>query len=298
MARALTLVAIIGIGLLIKRIGWVTTAHFPIFSNLVLWITLPGALLTAFSEQTFDPSLLLLTGLAILFNAAQQVLGYLMAARHGRQAQAFAVLNSGSYNIGVFTTPYLAGIIGPHAMLYTTMFDIGGAVSTTGLGVGWATALAQPVSRDRFGRIVRGLANPVLITYAVLLGLMVTGARLPELVAGFAATVGAANPFLAMLMIGIGLEIRLPRRKLWLGMRFLAVRLVFALLVAVGVWWWLPMPQEVRVIIATLAFSPMASMLPAFSSRLGLDAELSAFMTSATILVGIVAMPAVLLLLG
>ncbi|MEA4945885.1 MAG: AEC family transporter [Propionicimonas sp.] len=296
LVKALTLVAIIGIGLLAKRAGWLSAAHFPIFSRLVLWVTLPAALLTAFNQYTFHPALLLLTVLAFAVNTGQQLIGYLLARGRGRPERAFAVLHSGSYNIGAFATPYVAGMIGPQAMLYTTMFDLGVAFGSAGLGYGWAATLVQPAEPGRLRRILLALRNPVLVTYAVLLILMLVGARLPDPVIVFTSTIGAANPFLAMLMIGVGLELRLPRRKLRLALRFLAVRYLIAILVAVATWFWLPLAADVRSIVCALWFAPLASMIPGFAERLGLDVEASTFMTSVSMAVGIVVIPLVLLL--
>ena len=152
--RALALVAIVGIGLGIKRLGWVTKDQFGLFARLVLGITLPCALFTAFNDYHLEYALLGLTVLALVINVGQQAIGYLLASRRGRREQAFAVLNSGSYNIGAFATPYLAGFMGPHAMVYSTLFDFGTAFSAAGVGYGWGMALAGepgsfPLARHR-----------------------------------------------------------------------------------------------------------------------------------------------------
>lgn len=296
LVKALSLVAIIGIALLAKRLGWVTTAHFPIFSRLVLTVTLPAALITAFSEYAFHPALLLLTAAALLVNTLQQVIGYLLNLRSGRRAQSFAVLNSGGYNIGAFATPYVAGMVGHQAMLYTTMFDIGVAFGTAGLGYGWAATLVHPAEEGRLRKVLIALRNPVLITYAVLLALLLLHVKLPAEVMTFTSAIGAANPFMAMLMIGVGLELRLPRHTLKLALRFLAIRYAIAAVVAVATWYLMPAPADVRAIVCALWFAPMASMVPGFTERLGLDVEASSFMTSVSVLVGVVAIPFLLLL--
>lgn len=299
LVRALAMVAIIALAVGLKKVGLLHVTDFRVLSTLVLWVTLPAALLTAFNGFALDPTLLVLTGLAVVFNTLQQGIGFLLARRQGRPAQAFAVLNSGSYNIGAFSTPYLAGIIGPHAMIFSTMFDIGGAFSTAGSGYAWGTALVEPPRRGRMRRVVQAVfRSPVFLTYLLLVAMMVGQVRLPDPVFTLTSTVGAANPYLAMTMIGVGLELRLPASAVRRAVRLLAVRYAFALLATVAVWLWLPMAAEIRTIVCMLMFAPMASMLTALTGRLGLDVELSAFMTSVTIVIGIVAMPAVLLLLN
>ena len=157
-ARALSLVAIVGIGLGIKRLGWVTKDHFALFAKLVLGITLPCALLTSFNDYHLDRALLGLAALGLLVNVAQQGIGYLLAARRGRRDQAFTVLNSGTYNIGAFATPYLSGFMGPQAMIYSSLFDIGNAVGSAGVGYGWGMALAGEPGAHRWRDTGRALA--------------------------------------------------------------------------------------------------------------------------------------------
>jgi predicted permease len=97
-------------------------------------------------------------------------------------------------------------------------------------------------------------------------------------------------------MIGIALELRLPRTQLALAVRFLVVRYGFAVLAAAATWLLLPLPEDLRRVACLLLFAPMANMQLAFTARAGLDVEVSGFLTSITILVGIVVMPTILLL--
>ncbi|MBN9104642.1 MAG: hypothetical protein J0I14_06535 [Propionibacteriaceae bacterium] len=297
-ARALSLVAIVGIGLGIKRLGWARTSDFGLFSKLVLGVTLPCALFTSFNDYHLEYALLGLTALAFCLNIAQQAIGYALAARQGRKAQAFAVLNSGSYNIGAFATPYLAGFMGPHAMIYSTLFDFGGAFSSAGVAYGWGMTLASEPGKHGWRELVRTLAgSPVFVTYVLLLAMRLLDLRLPGPVITFTSIVGAANPFLAMLMIGIGLELRLRREKYVAAARILAVRYAFATVAAVGCWYLLPLPADARLVVVMVLFAPIASMMPVFTGRARLDVELSAFLNSVSIVVGIVAMPTIYLAL-
>jgi len=297
-ARALSLVAIVGIGFGIKRLGWAKTSDFGLFSRLVLTITLPCALFTSFNDYHLEYALLGLTVLAFFLNVAQQVIGYVLNARRGRKAQAFAVLNYGSYNIGAFATPYLGGFMGPHAMIYSTLFDFGTAFSSAGVAYGWGMNLASEPGTHGWRDLVRTLArSPIFVTYLVLLAMRLLNLRLPDPVITFTSTVGAANPFLAMLMIGIGLELRLHREKYLAAARILLTRYAFSIVAAVACWYLLPFPVEARLVVVMILFAPIASMMPVFTGRARLDVELSAFLNSVSIVVGIIAMPSIYLAL-
>ena len=297
--RALTLVAIIGIGQWIKRLGWVSTSDFGKFSKIVLGVTLPAALFTSFNTFHVEFALLGLAALGLGVNVALQVIGYLSVRRRSRQDQAFAVFNSGSYNIGAFATPYVAGLIGPHAMIYSSLFDIGTAVASAGVAYGWGMSLAHPSGHLRFSRIVRTVAkNPVFVTYVVLLAMQLLSLRLPDQLIVFTSTVGAANPFLAMLMIGIGLDLRLSRAKYADAGRLLARRYAFGLIAALATWFLLPLPEEARLVVVMVLFAPIAAMMPAFCAEADLDVELASFANSVSVLVAIVTMPTLYLILG
>lgn len=78
-------------------------------------------------------------------------------------------------------------------------------------GPRWRTAglsVVHPAGESRIRPVLRALSNPVLLTCLGLLVLMVLGVRLPAEVIGFAGVAWAANSFLAMLVIGVGLDLR------------------------------------------------------------------------------------------
>ncbi|MHA6511414.1 AEC family transporter [Tessaracoccus sp. Z1128] len=297
--RALSLVAIVAIGYGIKRLGWVKASDFGIFSKIVLRITLPCALATSFNSYTILPALLLLVVIGFVVNAGQQAAGYWLNRRNGPSAKAFGIFHSGTYNIGAFSMPYISGFMGSPAMVYTAMFDVGNSLGSAGVGYGWGMSLVDQSKKTTvrsFLKIV--FSSPIFVTYLVLVVMRLAHITLPDPIIVFTSTVGAANPFLAMLMIGVGLEIRLHRSRLTRAVKYLAMRYTFAILLALGVWYALPLARDIRIVLVMLLFAPVASMVVAFSEEAGLDVETSAFFTSMTILVAIVVMPTILLLLG
>lgn len=184
-------------------------------------------------------------------------------------------------------------------MIYSTLFDIGGAFAGAGTGYAWGMTLAGEPGGNRVREVVRTLTRtPILLTYVALLLLKLFELRLPDALITFTATVGAANPFLAMLMIGIGLELHLHPAKYRTAFRLLALRYLTGALAAVAFWTLLPLPQEARLVLVLLVFSPIATMIAGFTAKAGLDVELSAFMTSVSLVVGIVAMPTLYLVLS
>ncbi|MGO4957274.1 AEC family transporter [Luteococcus sp. Sow4_B9] len=301
LVKALSLVAIILVGQVIKRLGWVQASDFPIFSNIVLKVTLPCVLVTSFNDQDLPTGLLLgLASAGLITNLVLQLGGWLAERRSGKREQAFGVINVASFNMGAFATPYLAGFMGPAAVVQASLFDIGNAFGAAGIGYAWSTSLADESRRVTVGRFFRRMFSSVVFdVYLVLVLMQLLDLRFPAPVITFTSTVGAANTFLAMLMIGIGLEIRIERTRLRRALRLLGVRYVLATLMACAVWFLpLPLAQEIRLLLTMVMFAPIAAMAPGFTQEIGEDVSVSTFMTSASILVGIVVMPLILLALG
>lgn len=297
--KASSLVLIVALGYGIKRLGWVRASDFGIFSKLVLRVTLPCALATSFNDYDIVPSLFFLVLIGFVVNIGQQLLGYWLNRRNGPRGKAFGVFHSGTYNIGAFSMPYISGFMGAPAMVHTAMFDVGNSLASAGVGYGWGMSMVDQTKKTTvvsFLRIV--FSSPIFVTYLVLVAMRLAHLTLPGPVLVFTSTVGAANPFLAMLMIGIGLEVRLHRGKLKRAARYLAMRYAFAVALALGVWFALPLADDIRVVLVMLLFAPVASMVVGFSEEAGLDVETSAFITSVSILVAILVMPAILLALG
>jgi len=296
--KAGSLMLIIAIGYGIKRRGWVSASDFPIFSNIVLRITLPCALAVSFDTFELTPALLFIAVGAFVVNLVQEVSGFLLGRRHGRAAQAFGVLNIGGHNIGLFAMPYLAGMLGPQAIAYAIIFDVGNTLAAAGVGYAWGMSLSQPERHaSPLGFLRQILRSPLFVTYLFLLVLGAFHLHLPRAVISFAGIVGGANTFLAMLMIGIGLDLNLDRTRLIRAARWLAARYAVCILSALAVWFLAPFDHEIRLVIVMVLFAPIASMGPALTDESGSDVQLSSFLNTVTILVAIVVLPSLMLLL-
>lgn len=294
LVRALALVAIIGLGLLAKRLRWASVADFPMFSKLVLYITLPAAIATAFNTMEVTGALLGISVIAVLANLTQQLIAYLYRRRAPGSEKATAVLSIGGFNVGVFATPYISGMLGSRSLVYTSMFDVGNALGMAGIGYSVGMSLAEdrrPSIGAFLGRMFR---NPIFDVYMALLIMRLLELSIPEPAMMFIGTVGAANPFLAMFMVGIGLELKMPRSRAATAVRWLAVRYAVSIVLALAVWFLLPWDQTVRAVICTVLFAPVGTQAPILTAEARGDVQLSSLMVTISILVGIVAMPAVL----
>ena len=298
-AKAASLILIIVIGYVIKRIGWVSAADFPKFSKIVLRITLPCALITSFNTFDITSNLLFLTAIGLLANLILQLTGYLVNQRKGGIAQAFGIINLGSYNVGAFAMPYIAGLMGPQSIIFASLFDVGNSFGAAGIGYGWSRSVADEKQKTTLGGFLKLMfLSPLFDTYLILLLMRLLGLQLPDEVITFTSTVGGANTFLAMLMIGIGLELGLDAHRFKLAFKYLAIRYGFSLIFSILTVLFLPVSMVVKTILCMLFFSPIASLATGFTDEAGGGVGTSAFMNSVSILIGIFALPLVLAVMG
>ena len=113
----------------------------------------------------------------------------------------------------------------------------------------------------------------------------------------FAQTVGNANAFLAMLMIGVGFKLSGDFSQIRHMVRILTVRYGIALALALGFYFLLPMDVAYRQALVVLALSPIASAVPAFTGDLGEDVGLSSAINSISIVISIVLITTALVIL-
>ena len=298
LVKAGTLVAIIAVGLLARRLGWVRAADLSVLSTIALRITLPCALVTSFQQYEFRTELLWVTLVGLVVVLTGQLVGWAVARRTGPRGQAFAIFHTPAFNIGLFAIPYLTAFVGPAAIIVAAMFDIGNSLAAGGPGYAWGTTLAAADRKVRVGAIVRRIfSSPVFITYLVLLSLGLTRVQLPDPLLAFTGTVGGANTFLAMFILGLGLELAVSRRTYVRAAKFLVLRYAYLAVAGLVIWFLLPLGQAEKVTVLLILCAPIPVMALLFSQEAGLDVRLSSLVSSVSALVGIVAMPTMLLLL-
>lgn len=299
LAKALSLVLIIVIGYGIKKLGWVSADDFPKISKIVLRITLPCALITNFNDFNISFHLLFLAVIGFSVNLLQQATRYGLNCRKTSKEQAFGIFNSASYNIGAFGIPYISGFLGPGPVLFASIFDIGNSIASAGIGYGTGMALAKDNKKISVSQIARGMfASPIFDIYIFLLLMRILDIHLPKPVITFTSTVGSANTFLAMLMIGIGLTLRLDKSRLLKSLQYLGIRYCFAILFSAITLMFFHFSTDIKTVLCMLYFAPIAAMTSGFTGEADADVETSVFMTSVSIIVGIVVMPLILMLLA
>lgn len=296
--KAFAFVFIIVMGYLLKRMGFFHAKDFYLLSKIVINITLPSAIISNFSKISMETSLLFMCILGLLANVVLVSFGYVINLGKSKEAKVFDMINLSGYNIGNFTMPFVQSFLGPVGFAATSLFDAGNAVMCTGITYSVSAAVMGTGEKTTLRSVVKKLFSSLPFdAYVVMTLLAVLKIKTPSFVVEFTTTVGGANAFLALLMLGIGFEIRMDRKKIKTIMKLLVIRYGSALLFSVGFYYLLPFPLEVRQALAILSFGPVSSVSPAFTGRLGGDVELASAVNSLSIITSIVCITAALIVI-
>lgn len=294
LVKAACFVAIIILGYLMKKIGVLHEDDFMVLSKIVIRITTPAAIAVSFAGKDIDLSLLSLILLGFGSGVVLILAGWLLNIGKGKQQQAFEMLNLPGYNIGNFSLPFVQGFLGPTGIIVTSLFDTGNAVIALGGAYG-AAATVKNGSGFSVKLIAKKLMTSVpFVCYIILVTLNLTKIAIPSPVVSCLQIIANANAFLAMFMLGVGFKLSGDMKQIGYIAKVLAVRYGLSAVMAAAVYFLLPFDLEVRQTLVILLFSPISSIVPAFTGDLGEDVGLSSAINSISIVCSIVIIIALL----
>lgn len=288
-------------GFFLKRLGFFGPHDHQLLSKLVMNLTLPAAAIVNFATLELTPALLSLLGLGLGMNLLTALLGWGLACRGNSVQKSFALLNWSGYNMGAFAMPYLQGFLGAAGVGAACIFDVGNAIMCTG-GTYALTAVLAPEEGRRhitLGEIAKKLfSSTVFDVYLLMLVMGLLRIPVPRLAVQLLSPAAAANSCIAMLTIGLMLELKLPAGSLGQSLAIVLGRNLVAA-AAAGVFFLLaPFSLEIRQAIAISFFAPIAVASAAFSEKCGCDPGVTGFTISLSILVSLPLMTLLTILLG
>ena len=280
-------IAIIILGMVLRAVGFFKEEDFPVLSKIVVKVTLPATIIASAAGRVLDPALLTLALLGFGGGVIYMVVGFLLNRSRGKDAQAFGLLNLPGYNIGTFALPFTQSFLGATGILATSLFDVGNAFVCLGGAFGVATTVKDGKGFD-VRRVAKALSHSApFLVYVITVGMNLLRIPIPGFIASTASIIAGGNAFLAMLMIGVGFKLDLRKEQLGLIGKMLLARYSVATVLALAYYFLLPFDLEVRQTLVILAFSPIGSAVPGFTSELGGDVGLSCSINSVAILISI-----------
>ena len=256
--QPIALLAIILTGYLFKRAGKFKNRDYRIMQVALFNLVLPCAIIYSFATNPHDSSMLWISVFGFVVAFIPPVLIFLTTRHTPVQDRAFTMLNGSGFNIGCFCFPVAQAFLGTAAIVPAAMFDIGNCVMVAaGTNVmtqtllhiqpgktldeqyqGHAPVLPYTKPKDRDARrlarhallrnVAKGFFGSIPFdTYLVMIVLMLANVKIPAVVATFVEPLANANSFVAMLMVGMLMDLPAGRDDVMKLLKIIGLRLPF-----------------------------------------------------------------------
>lgn len=293
LSKAIAFVLIILIGYICKRRGVFAPTDYQLVSKIVLNITLPCAVISSFAHFQLDYSLIAAVFLGLCGNLLMLFVSLMLTRGDVPSTKIFYIFSLAGYNVGCFTLPFAQAFLTPFAVVALCMFDVGNSIMCTGMTCALTASCIGYADghKDRFS--MKSIAEKLLhsapfVVYISMLILSLAGVQFPKSVYTFTDIVGAANPFLSMLMIGMMFEIRLDKQAMGYVKELFNVRYLTSLVCAGAFIYFAPFKQEVNYVIALAFMAPCTIIGPIFVEKLGGNVQLASLFNSMTIITSVI----------
>ena len=241
LVKVVSFIAVIVVGYLLKRVGFFRAEDFRLIAGLVLKVTLPCAIISNFTRIDVDAALFVLVLLGLGCNLVTVAAGWLASKRGDSAEQAFNIINFSGYNVGCFALPFLQSFVSPMGVVAACIWDTGNSIMCTGATYSIAAAVAGKNegggARLFFRRMFSSVPMDVYVAMTILAFL---GWKLPPQVLGFTDMVHIAKTLFCRYLIAAALA-------------FLFYN-------------YLPFDQEVRKVLAILAFAPLSAVCTIYTA--------------------------------
>ncbi|HFI0408924.1 TPA: AEC family transporter [Streptococcus suis] len=253
-------------------------------------VTLPASLFIASSTAQVSLSLYLPFLLGILCNLLLNLVGYWEAKHSGHQASVGLMQLSG-YNIGTFTLPFVQAFFPASSLLSVIVFDAGNAIMVLGGNYSIATGIDVEKEGMTVTSFLKNISRSIpLMVYLVSLLLASLSIQLPKEILSTLTIASNANPFLAMLMLGILLDLKLNWKEIGRLSYLLFLRVGANILMGALIYFLLPIEQSMKMMLLVCLASPISVMSPIYALKLGSRSAEPANVNSLSILVSLAVM--------
>ena len=290
---------IILIGNLLRQTGLVKREDFRTVSNIQIHATFPAAILLNFDGFEIDPKMAAIPILAVVFFFLTCFLVIRLERKASREECAFLVLNSSAYNTGAFAMVFAQNLLPAAGVVAVSLFDIGNCATTSVFCYIVASAVLNTRARITPGYVLRQLTHSFpFVVYFIATVLCILHIRLPELILTPARLMVPANTVLAMLAVGIGMDLHISRSELKLLLKAVGIRYVMAIPLALICWFLLPIDRTMRLALLFAAFSSSTLFGAIYTAKLEGNYGLANTVISVTSIISTVIITILMLVLN
>ncbi len=297
--KSASFIFLIALGYVLKRIGFFGPLDYKIPVKMVLNITMPCAAIVSFASYKPDFSLLLATLLCFGMNCLMLLIAYCVSKRYPRRTRAVWLNCIPGYNIGAFAMPFVQSFLSPASLVSTCLFDAGNALMCCGTTFAISKNILNGSRGLNLKPILKTLRTSVpFLAYATLLLVTLTGLHIPQALVDFVTPFSNANAFLAMIMIGMMLDLHIEKAHIKEIAGMLAIRYGIAVIAAAAIYFLMPLSLDVRQALAIAVFAPVSMVSSALAETIGGDPAVIAGTNSLSILLSVPSIIGLLAIFG
>lgn len=297
--NAFGLFLIILVGFFLKKMGLVSKSDGKVLSNIIVTITLPATVIIGMNTMAITSDFILLATIAVAMNLILVLTAKFLWRKDSYLDRVFFMYCISGYNVGNFTLPFIQSFY-PLALPYLFMFDVGNCIMIAG-----GSKILVESSHPAFDKkqatqlLSQALLRSIpFMTYLIMVILRIFAISLPDFSIDIFQLFSTANGFLSLLMIGIYLELRLPKTAMMKVIEILSWRYAFATLFAALFYFVLPFDNPlVKIVLTVLAFAPIPTFAVINSVAAGIKEEVTGFISSVSILLSLGIMTLVMILI-
>ena len=294
--KALGFVIVIVIGFLLKQFRILKKEDGYTLATIIMNVTLPCALFSNANGITINGAMIVLILMGIILNVLMVAIGYFVSNGKSAPTRAAYMINCSGYNIGNFVLPFVQAFFPGMGVAYLCMFDVGNALMGLGGTFAIASSVVSSEQKLSVSNVIKKLFSSIpFCTYIILFFLSLFHIAIPTQILTVTSIAGNANAFLAMLMIGILLEIKLDLSQIRLIKKILLNRYAVTLGLSLFVYFILPIDLTVKKMIILCLCSPISAVAPVFSNRLGSRSPVPSAINSLSIIISIFIMTILIL---
>ncbi|MFD0705349.1 AEC family transporter [Alloscardovia venturai] len=270
--------------------------------KILINITLPAAIIINFNKNTLSSgvTMLALALLGLGANIIMIAVGMIATRKRTSADKALYMLCLPSMNIGAFSIPFIQSFLPAAGIVTACMFDVGNSIACTG---GTYAFTSQYVTSDENGIDFRAFIKKLvtstpLMTYIIMFTIVSLGFHLPHEVITLINPMAAANPFIAMMMIGTMIRIDFKREYMTDLLAVIGLRHIFSIALAALCYFVLPLDLIARQALVIISFAPLSIIAPAYTGLCGGDEGKASAINSLTIILSVIEITALLVAMG
>lgn len=296
--NALGILFILSLAFFLKKVGFLQQKDGTLISKIVIYVTLPVAIIVGVNGTKISEMFFVLMFLGIISNLIMITLGSFFGRKENSEIRALYMFKLSGYNIGNFSIPFVSGIF-PAAIPFLAMFDMGNSLM---IGGTTEAIVETTVKRSKNGFILRDIAlillkAPPFVAYILMFLMALFGLAFPETWLIPLRPIGSANTFLSIFTIGLFMEFRLPKGKMNLVMKILVQRYLMAIIFGAIVYFALPFPDLVKKVLLLLVFCPMSFYHMIKATEFGNDKAITGLIVSLSMLISLILMSIIVIIL-